>query len=99
MLTKESVRPGNIILFDHNERRDPANPLIRGIVVEIHDDGVLFKGGFKRRYDQLAGLELEPEMFEKFGLPALKNWKWFKYVHELQNWFEDETGERLEIKV
>jgi hypothetical protein len=114
MITKESIRPGNLILFDHNEYRKPPKPGLRGIVEEVHEDGVLFKGGFKRRFDQLSGLELTDDLWQKFGLELVNRvhedaWyhagkdllcrQQFRCVHDLQNWFEDKVGEKLGIKV
>ena len=69
MLKPTDIRPGNIILFDHNDRRRPAVPLIRGIVEEVRKDKVVLKGDIMLGYDRIEGLPIDEDLlFILFGI-------------------------------
>lgn len=72
MLKPTDLRPGNIILFDHNDRRKQAVPLIRGIVEEVRKDKVVLKGDIVLGYDRIAGLPIDEDLLMKLGF---ERWK------------------------
>jgi len=61
------VRKGNIVLFDNNETRRPAEPIIRGMVVGTESDKILFQGGFNRKTERCAGIILNESWLNLFA--------------------------------
>jgi hypothetical protein len=72
MIKPTDIRVGNLIQYDHDERRQPPVCMMRGWVKEIHEDGVLFTNGEKRKWERTAGLGITNEMLINIGFTLKK---------------------------
>lgn len=131
MLKPTDIKVGNLIQYDHDERRKPPVCMQRGWVKEIHSDGVVLTNGEKRKWERTEGLPIDIDLMRKLRFYPIDDRLWrlkagtgeirinvnfmdgnyvslegcaeykkdVKFIHDLQNIYQDQTGELLEITV
>lgn len=81
MQTKD-LRKGNLILFDHDVRRNPAKPMLRGVVDKVEGEKILFENGYVTHKDRCDFIKLDDAFMKHYGFIGHDLGDYFQYEKE-----------------
>jgi len=106
-MLRDELRKGNLVLWKYIPPNRKVEIMLREIVVEIHQDYVLFSNQERGQWDRIYPMpftEISPRAFGFVPEKDSGEWIWkqdasirykpgtFTAVHELQNWLTEKTG-------